>query len=105
MGDPKRKGSKAKLVRDKKGNLTAIRKADFGGITDQDLRESRKMAAGTGNSYFSGGPAPRTGGSFQSQGMASGTAKKASVKKAIKNIKKTAASPQAKKAARRAYKY
>lgn len=104
MNDPGRKGSKAKQVRDKKGNLTTVKKSDFGGITDQDLRDSRKSASKGGNSYFSGGPAPMTGGTFKGTGMASGTAKKASVKKAIKNIKKTAASPQAKKAARRTYK-
>ncbi len=52
---------------------------------------------------YSMGVGPRVGGTVKPTGRASGTANKGLIKKALGNIKKTAASPQAKRAARRAY--
>jgi hypothetical protein len=75
-----------------------------GRIGANTLKADRKVASGTGNSFMSGGPAPMVGGTVKSSGMASGTAKKATIKKALRNIKKNNASPQAKASARRAYK-
>lgn len=84
-------------------------KARKGKQTQEDLKRDRDYAGkapvpfgGVRGRYF-GAPAPRTGGGFTSQGKPQGTSKRAPIRKAIKNIKKTSASPQAKKAAKRAY--
>jgi hypothetical protein len=88
----------------KKSPSPTAHNTHVGRIGANTMKEDRKVAKGTGNSFMSGGPPPRVGGTMKSSGMAQGTMKKASIKKAIKNIKKTNASPQAKKAAKRAYK-
>jgi hypothetical protein len=106
-GDGVKKGSKAILKKNKKGEVIGrIEKLDYGGINDASLRDYRKRASNNGDRTFagSGGIAPRVGGTpFKTSGMASGTSKKRTIKNAVKNVKKTAASPQAKRAARRAY--
>ena len=107
--DPKakgRSGSKAVIKRNKKGDLEATKKPDFAGVTNETLREDRAAAAGTGNSFFSGAPAPRIkeyDAATQGEVPKGGTKKQ--VKSSIRRVKKSGASPQAKRAAIRAYSY
>lgn len=96
-------GNKAKLVRDKKGTLSQIRGNNYAGVSGETLSDDARVAtaANKGSRDF-GGLAPRVGGSFKPSGpAASGTAKKSTVKKSIKAIKRSAASPQAKRSAKR----
>ncbi len=85
-------------------------------ITKQELTEGYKLGATTfdqsnyshrQNRDFSGTAAPRVGGTSKPNPTAhklSGTSSKKSIRKSIKNIKNTAASPQAKRSAIASYK-
>lgn len=89
-------------------------KKEYGPVTQAVLRKRRDVSASTPNSFsvgtysrkgtYDGAPAPRVGGSApRSTSVASGTASKPAIRKAIRGVGKTAASKQAKKAARRTY--
>jgi len=96
-------GSAATLSRDDTGVLHANRDANFGGVTDKTIREDRAAKAGQGDGSFHGAPAPHVGGDIDESGaIAKGTSSKKLMIKAVKNAKRTSASPQAKKAAIRA---
>jgi hypothetical protein len=96
-------GSAAVIVRDKKGTLTTLKKDDFAGVNQETLADDK--ARMKGNSEFSGGPAPRVGGAApKSTGMDTGTAKRKMIKDSIRRVKKSDASPQAKRSAYNAYK-
>ncbi len=64
--DPKRgtiTGTKATVKRNPKTKqLSATYGSDFAGVTNKTLRADRKAAAGTSDSSFNSGPAPRVGG-------------------------------------------
>jgi hypothetical protein len=85
-----------------------------GPVTQEVLKERRRAAGEAPTSYsvgtysskgqYTGAPPPRVGGKARkSIGVPQGAYKRSAVKQAIRRIKKTKASPQAKKAARRAY--
>lgn len=105
--DPKsvRSGSGAVLSRDSKGNIKATLKSDFAGISQASLKESRQQKAGTGDGMFSGGPKPRVGGKqklIAKSGNVTGGTKKM-LKASKRRVNKSAASPQAKRSARKLY--
>lgn len=93
-------GSKAQLSRDKKGNLKATYKPDYGGLSQETLRQDRRTKAGTGDGTFSGAPAPRVGGKQTMIGK-SGPLKSATKKVIRQNRRKPTGSPQARASQRR----
>jgi len=55
-------GTSAALVRDRKGNLSAIRGKNFAGQKNESMAVDRKVAAGSSNGTYPGNVAPRVGG-------------------------------------------
>lgn len=99
--DPKgTSGSAAELKRNKKGELKATLKKDFGGVTNQTKAADRAVRAKTGDRTFSGNPAPRTGGS-QKMIAKSGPLKSTSKKVIKQSRRKPTGSPQARKSQKR----
>ena len=96
----RREGSTAVIKRNKKGDLEATLKPDFGGISQASLRESRLQKAGTGDGTFKGGPAPRVGGKQTLIGK-SGPLKSASKKVVRQSRRKPTGSPQARASQKR----
>lgn len=93
-------GSGAHLSRDNKGNIVARKDKNYYG------GPGNGRTPGTGDMTFGGAPAPRVGGNYVGGAKSlTGTAKKSTIKKAIRSVKKSAASPQAKRAARKSFKY
>lgn len=92
-------GSAAKLKRDKKGELKAELKKDFGGVTKKTIREDRAVAAKSGDRTFSGTPAPRVGGK-QKVIAKSGPLKSATKKVIRQSRRKPTGSPQARRSQR-----
>lgn len=97
-------GAPAKVVRNKKGDLEAIKGKDFYN-TPENQAIVRKNKLKKGDSTFSGAPAPRVGGKqkmiAKSGPVKGGTKKMLSASK--KRVNKSAASPQAKRSAKRLY--
>lgn len=88
-------GSPAELKRNKKGELKATLKSDFGGVTKKTIREDRSVAAKTGDRTFTGAPAPR--GGKQKVIAKSGPLKSASKKVIRQSRRKPTGSPQARR--------
>lgn len=59
------RGTGASLERDTKGNLKAIRDKNFAGQRNDSMSVDRKIASGSSNGSFSGGVAPRVGGTMR----------------------------------------
>ena len=97
-------GSTAKMSRDSKGNIKADRSGNYGGVSKETLKQDRAVRAGTGDGTYSGTPAPRVGGKASGKRLNVVGGTKKQIKAARRNVKKSAASPQAKRAARRLYK-
>ena len=97
-------GSTAKMSRDSKGNIKADRSGNYGGLSNETLKQDRAVRAGTGDGTYSGAPAPRVGGKASGKRLNVVGGTKKQIKAARRNVKKSAASPQAKRAARRLYK-
>lgn len=100
-----RTGSKSVVKRNKKGETEVERKKTDSYVGEETLAEDRKYMAGKGSGqYAGGGAAPRTGGAVKATqgGVPKGGTKK-QVKAGKKQIKRSAASPQAKKAALMVY--
>lgn len=100
----RREGSAAIIKRNKKGNLEATLKPDFGGITQETMREDRIRKAGTGDGDYNGGPAPRVGGKVEARDGAVRGGTKKMIRKAKRRARNSSASKGARKAAIRAYK-
>ena len=56
------KGSGQIIKRGADGKLTATRTSTYAGISNQTMKDDRKVAAGTGNGSYGSGVAPRVGG-------------------------------------------
>lgn len=97
-------GSVAKLSRDKSGNIVAKKDKNFAGVTQQSMKEDAAVRSKTGNRSFTGAPAPR--GGKQAVIAKSGAVKggtKSQVKASKRRVNKSAASPAAKRSAKRLY--
>lgn len=101
--DPKKKisGSKAKIIRNEKGDLYQKRDKDYAGVSGSTMQEDADVASAANESKtFSGAPAPRVGGSYtKTSPTAEGTSSRKLMNKSIKMTKRSAASPQAKRSA------
>jgi hypothetical protein len=96
-----RQGSAATLSRDEKGNIQARRDKDYAGISPETMRQdyAAKRKAKEGDGTYDGASAPRGGGPVEKTVRASGTGSKKLMIKSIKRVKKSDASPQAKRSA------
>lgn len=107
-GDPKKisgkQGAGAMLIRNKKGEVIGRHESEnYAGVNDKSLAADRKVMAGTGSGHYTGSAAPRTGGtSTPSSGVPIGGTKK-QIKFSKARVKKSAASPAAKKSAMMLY--
>lgn len=91
-------GSAAQPYRDSKGNLKAKIGKDFGGVSQETLKQDKAAKAGTGSGTYTGAPAPRVGG----KPIAKSSPLKSATKKVIKQSRrKPTGSPQAKAAQKR----
>ena len=99
----RREGSAAIIKRNSKGDLEATLKPDFGGITQETLREDRIRKAGTGDGSYGGGPAPRVGGKVEARDGAVKGGTKKMISKAKRRARSSSASKAARKSAIRAY--
>jgi len=97
-------GRGAKISRDNKGNIVADRSGNYGGVSNETLRQDRAVRARTGDGTYSGTPAPRVGGKATGKRLNVVGGTKKQIKASRRNVKKSAASPQAKLAAKRLYK-
>ena len=82
----------------KKKKYDAFKKTDKGGrghVGSVGFDKKENYAAGVG---------PRVGGTVQKGVVASGTSNKKLIKKSMKNVSRSSASPQAKRSARKLYK-
>lgn len=98
-------GAGAKRSRDSKGNLVSRKGKNFAGVSQETLRHDAKVRAKTGDRSFDGAPASRVGGVKKLIGT-SGPVKggtKSQVKASKKRVNKSAASPAAKRSAKRLY--
>lgn len=50
------------LSRNSKGVLSGTQGPNYNAVSNNTMKSDRKIASGTGNGSFSGGPAPRVGG-------------------------------------------
>lgn len=93
------------MQRDKKGTLTRVEGKNYQGQTNEKIRESRDIAAGTGSGSYGGGVAPKVGSDEKYKSIAAnltgGTKKQ--MRQSKKNVKNNSASPQAKKSAKKLY--
>lgn len=106
MPDPKpgkvRTGSRSVIIRHKKGTM-AIRKPSDAYIGEETLAEDRQNAAGSGTGHYTTQAAPRTGGTaMAATGLPSGGSRK-QIRMSKVRVKKSAASPQAKRSAAMLY--
>lgn len=98
--DAVKTGSAGRLTRNKKGGIEVKKDANYQGIdTHTKSAQAQKRAAKEGDSHFSGVAAPRSGGKHHGGVVASGTNKRKLMIKALKNVKRSEASPQAKRSA------
>ena len=109
VSDPGKKSTGAVVKRNKKGTLERTEGENYQGVTNKTLSESRKESVKGGNKQYNSGVAPRTGGDGEYKSLAGavglmGNASKKQMRQSNRNINQSSASPQAKKAARRANK-
>lgn len=57
------KGSGQVVKRGADGKLSATRGSNYAGVSNQTMRDDRKVASGTGNGSYGSGVAPRVGSS------------------------------------------
>lgn len=100
-------GTGASVQRNKKGLLQRIQGANYQGVTTNTMAADKSRMKG--NKQFNSGVAPRVGGdgNYKSDAGASGlsgTVSKKQLRQSNRNINNNSASPQAKKAAKRANK-
>lgn len=104
--DPKDKSDTgASVKRNKKGTLVRTEGSNYQGITTETLRDDKTRMKG--NKQYNAGVAPRVGGDGKYKSLAGavglmGNASKKQLRQSKRNVNKNSASPQAKRAAKRA---